>query len=505
MLVIDINTQFGNRLVPSPACTPGALVESLDQHHVAAAAAWSQQGLDYDCAGGNAEAEAAARASRGRLIPCAVVDLKDDPLWETELHRSRDAGVRLVRLFPAAHRWAVDSQQTRRLFRRMKEYGLIPMVSSVDSPTGWELIRPLARLTGEAGIPLVLLDVYYGNMAECLAVMGEFPHVLAETNWLATIGAVEYAARAVGAHHLLYGSGAPGRSMQKALNQVLEADLPDSDKALILGGNAMKLLALTPDAFAAAPRLPSSKPFTFSEPVIDIHSHLGHFRMPGSQGDYDTAPMLARMKAAGIERSVVSSYESMRYDVSAGNRRLAEAIHNQPALRGMAELDPLHVDLSLAELGRWYADPAFVACELELTHIPCPTASPNVRKLMEAAARAGRPVLFMAASPGDVEAECALARAFPDLPFIHAHGADPDWARQAAAVPNMYLEFCLSRGNPLHLRECLDILGSRRMLFGSDQILLSPLGQIGLYADALKTPEERRDVLSGNAKRLYRL
>ena len=113
--------------------------------------------------------------------------------------------------------------------------GACVILSAQDCPTGWELPDAAARLTAEAGLPLVLTCTSYMNMAETMAVMGEHPHVYAETNWLATVGAIEVAVEAVGAGRLLYGSGAPACPMQKSLNQVLEADISPEDKRAILG------------------------------------------------------------------------------------------------------------------------------------------------------------------------------------------------------------------------------------------------------------------------------
>ena len=504
MYVIDVNTSFGKRVDTDRRYSLSALSDELDRHDVACALCYSQQGVEYDPRAGNAETIAAAKANP-RILPVGTLDPRDTPGWERELDRCRAAGVRVLRFFPGLQSWSVDSCRFRSVLKVLQGSRMCLVFDTKHCPSGWELSGMIARLTGELDLPVILTDTSYGNMSETMAVMQEYQHVYAEINWLATVDAVGIMADAVGADRLLHGSSAPWRPMQKALNQVLETGLSEGDKAAILGGNAVRLLDVSPEQLAARPQLTDLQPKRFQEPSIDIHSHLGYWYIPCRDEDYDPGAMLQRMRRYGIERSIVSAYESMRYDIAAGNRALVNAIQGHPELLGYVELTPHDLALSCAEMDRYYALPNMVGCELELSHIPCPTGSNKVRALMAEIARRRRPILLMPASSADVLAERDLARENPRLAIIHAHGADAEWGRAVKDTPNLYVEFCSSHPNHHALRDCLDILGPERVLFGTDQTLLSVGGQVGLFLDALMTSQERHLVLYENARRLFGL
>ena len=58
-----------------------------------------------------------------------------------------------------------------------------------------------------------------------------------------TAGMVEMAVRELGAERVVYGSDVGGRSFASQLGKVLGADVPDSAKEMILGGNLRRMLA----------------------------------------------------------------------------------------------------------------------------------------------------------------------------------------------------------------------------------------------------------------------
>lgn len=69
------------------------------------------------------------------------------------------------------------------------------------------------------------------------------PNVLAEVCGSdPTAGFVEMAVRELGAERVLYGSDAGGRSFASQLAKVLSADLPETARQLILGGNLRRVL-----------------------------------------------------------------------------------------------------------------------------------------------------------------------------------------------------------------------------------------------------------------------
>lgn len=57
-------------------------------------------------------------------------------------------------------------------------------------------------------------------------------------------GILEYAVKRIGAHRILYGSDAPCRNFSVQLAKIEEADIPESDKRLILSENAKEVLHL---------------------------------------------------------------------------------------------------------------------------------------------------------------------------------------------------------------------------------------------------------------------
>lgn len=504
MLVFDVNTSFGKRVADDPRFSADSLVGELDRHRVAGALTFSRKGLEYDFCAGNDETLMACRAHPG-LWPVATLDPRDSLTWQSDLDLCLRNGFKAIRFFPGDQRWSTKSALFRQILRKLAGSGICLIFSSLDCLTGWEAPDAIASATAALALPVLYTDTYYANMAEMMAVLQEYPHVYVETHWLATVRAVEVMVEAAGPGRVLYGSNAPLRPMQKALNQVLEADIPSAHKEAILGANALRLFNISPDELSGRPQLASLEPAVFDKSAIDVHSHLGYWRAPIPHEEYDPGPMLRRMDRFGITHSIVSSYESMRYDVASGNRRIGDAIAGHPELYGYVELNPYDIAQACREMDRYYATGKFIGAEVELTHIPCSTGSERVRALFAEIARRGRPVLFMPASANDAQAERDLARQHPNLTIIHAHGFTPDWARVVADTPNICVEFCLSCPSHHDLRECIDILGPERVLFGTDQTLLSVGAAVGLYLDACMTPREQELVLHANAKRIFRL
>ena len=317
------------------------------------------------------------------------------------------------------------------------------MISSVDCPTGWELPSQIAEMTANLEMPVILTDTGYNNMAESIAVMQKYPHVYADTRWLAAMGAVEIMAEAVGADRLLYSSMAPLLPMQKALNQVLEAQIagrgqnrhPRRQCHAVVRHLAGKSWSARRNSTAWSPRSSKRRSST-SIPTSVTGRSPSVMRI--------TIPRRC-WRACGASASRAASSPPTKAcattwpPATAPSRRLSRGI---PSCWVTSSSTPHHLELSCAEMDKYYALPNFAGCEIELTHIPCPTGSPKVRALFKEMAKRGKPVLFMPNSEGDAEAERALGREFPNLNIIHAHSFDGAWAR-------------VVKGHPQHPRRAL--------------------------------------------------
>ena len=504
MFVVDVNTCFGESPGERTDLSLSTLVQALDSHQIGLAFTHSLRGVKYADDEGNTETLQATHSHTG-LLPVATLDLRRYLDWEREVERCLDQGVRLFRLFPHVQGWSVSDSSFAALVTKLAGSQSVIMLSvnGANWPLGAATATALGQATAEHGVRAILTDVNYNNMAEVMSSMRRFSNLYMETSWLSTPGSFEVLAQEVGADRVLHGSGAPRYPVPRALNHVFEAHISEREKALVLGGNAIRLFDLAAEQMAGRPQLTSTNLFRFSEPIIDVHTHLGlwQFPIPGERA----TDLLALMRQGGIERAIVSSAESIMYDLAVGNRFVAEEIAGHPELLGYVVVNPNYLDLSCQEMDRYYQQPNFVGAKVHCDHSASPTASDKTRRLLEEVARRGKPIKVHVFGEGALQTLKEMALAHPEWAIIKAHGGGREMAQEVVDAPNIYFDFASSHASSHAICEALQVLGADRLLFGSDATLLSVGGALGAYYDANLTPEQRKKVLFGNAKRLFKL
>ena len=504
MFVVDVNTCFGESPGDRFDLSLPTLVKALDNHQIGLAFTHSLRGVRYADDEANTETLQATQSHPG-LLPVATLDLRHHLGWEREVERCLSQGVRLFRLFPEFQGWSPSDSFFAALMAKLEVSQSVVMLS-----VGGACLRPgaatptsVGQATAAHGVPIILTEVGYFNMAETIAAMPRFSNLYAETNMLSTPGGVDVLTNEVGADRLLYGSGAPVLPIQRALNQILESNVSEQAKAQVLGGNAARLLGLGPAEMCGRPELPSSEIVRFSEQVIDVHCHLGRWEYPIPAER--ATDLLDLMRQGGVEQAMVSSSEAIIYDLVGGNRWLAEEIAGHPQLLGYVVVNPNYLELSCREMDRYYQQPNFVGAKLHCEYSASPTASEKTRRLMEEVARRGKPLKIHVDGSGALQALREVALAYPEWAIIKAHGGGREAAQEVADAPNIYFEFAATGRFSKVVREVIEVLGVDRLMFGSDATLLSIGSALGAYHDMGLTAEQREKVLSGTAKRVFKL
>lgn len=502
-MIVDVNTHFGTSVARTPDLSLSTLLRELGSHQVAMACTCSLAGTIYEQNVGNQETFAAAQA-HPQLLPVATLNPRRHLGWERDLDHALEAGAVAFRFFWQEQGWTLNSKPFQSILRHLAPHGK-PVILAAG-PWSWGNIGAIAEATADAGLPVILLDVQYSNLAEAVQVMQAFPHLLTDTHRLASPGSVEILAGEVGAERLLFGSGAPFRPIQPALNMVLAADLPQADKVAILAGNARRILNLSP-AGASSPLPPPRYP---AGPIVDVHTHISNWNLPveatGTEED-----LVRPMAACGIEKVVCSHGLAIMYDMGEGNRLLSEAMQRSGSIRGYIVNNANHLLASRQELERYQRDSHFVGVKVHGQMSQVPTGAPAMAELFKAIAGWGRPVLIHNWGEDWPGAIRDLAQTHPRLPIIVAHAFEHTLVpiyRVLDAVaerPNVYLEFGHTFPERHALRLTLDTVGPERVLFGSDQNLIEPRYVLGTYWDANLTATERPLVMRENAQRIFDL
>lgn len=217
--------------------------------------AWADSDL---CIRSNDYLLESAAKSNGRLIPFVNVLPQQGDAALKEIERCAAGGARgLGELRPADQGYSLaDIEASGLLEEAVRRYGLILMFH-VSEPVGH-------AYPGKAGLPIeefywFLVEhpeatVVGAHWAGGLPFYALMPEVAALTNVYFDTGGTPYlyrpaiyrhAVELVGAERVLFASDYPLISQRRQLREIEESELGDNAKAMILGGNAARLLGLT--------------------------------------------------------------------------------------------------------------------------------------------------------------------------------------------------------------------------------------------------------------------
>jgi predicted TIM-barrel fold metal-dependent hydrolase len=237
--IIDVNAVFGG--MPSAPSDAGLddLLKALDLHGITACCALSTIGVLYDHTIGNGASKAAAARSP-RLVPVATINPTrciSELGWIAGLSAE---GYRMARFFPLEQQWEPEDAAFAAVLAVLARSPL-PMMIGV---AGSGIASRVMRVVGDYPGTIVLSGVSGGMLAEAVALMRAHARLHIETSNLVACGAVRALVDAAGADRVLFGTGAPARSVQGGLAVIRQAGLPDVDTEQILAANARRALSV---------------------------------------------------------------------------------------------------------------------------------------------------------------------------------------------------------------------------------------------------------------------
>ncbi len=240
MAIIDLNTQFGAYPARHRASTYDMLLAEFGAAGVTSGCTCSTVGIYFNDREGNLDTLAAAASAPGKLIPVAVLNPATALDPAATIAEIASGPFRMVRFFPAEQDWPTDFAPFTQSLKALATTSLPVMVSASRRGDATQI----ARAANAAGSlrAIVLEGASRDTLAECIAAMRDCPALVLETHALAASDSLPAIRDLVGIERIVFGSGASAMSIGAALSYVNGSSLSQSEKALVLGGNAERIL-----------------------------------------------------------------------------------------------------------------------------------------------------------------------------------------------------------------------------------------------------------------------
>jgi len=246
--------------------------------------------------------------------------------------------------------------------------------------------------------------------------------------------------------------------------------------------------------------------------LVDFHAHMGpyyNFHIPFN----DATGMLASMDALGIDTTLVCPHMAIGPDFRDGNDTALKACLDFPGrFLGAIGINPNYPEMIVPELERFRGHPEMRAIKLHPSLHEYDAGGESYRLVYSEAAERGLPVETHTWC-GD--GRCApkayekIAGEYPETNFVLVHSGGVNKGigeaiQVAERRENVYLETSGSLTFDI-VGKIVDRIGSRKLLFGSDNPFIDPAAQVGKVVYAPISRDAKLDVLGLNSKRLLGL
>lgn len=237
MPILDSYTVLGSWPHAEVDLSVEALASGMQARGVTRSLVTHTTAIFYDPRLGNDQAVQLA-GQYDPLSPVAVVDPLRYPACLEEADRCLEQGVKVFRLCPREHGYPLTGEvgPLRELLRRLEPAALL-MADLVGLP------QPVIGAEIEDLLPCpTAVTIDSEQLGTVLWCGKQGNNLWIETSRLDAGGAVEAAVRNLGAARVIFGSGAPLRSLGSAVMSVQYAELNDQERAAIFEGNVLRVL-----------------------------------------------------------------------------------------------------------------------------------------------------------------------------------------------------------------------------------------------------------------------
>lgn len=184
----------------------------------------------------------ACSAYRDRLEAFARIHPWYGDLSLALLDRAFAIGYKGLKLHPVSTIAHPSGEDTLRLIRRAAEHNAPTLFHCGDEP----MTTPLAIARAAAAVPQATIILghmgAYFHSDEAIEVAERYPNIVLETSGMPYPAKIDEAVRRVGAERVIFASDGPVCSPRLDLEKVRIAGLSPADEALVMGGNAKRIL-----------------------------------------------------------------------------------------------------------------------------------------------------------------------------------------------------------------------------------------------------------------------